>query len=98
VFCSEGNEARRRILAGFCVWPGAAHHENIKENTFMGRKYFDCRGYPAGTKCSIILSADTEDELIEAVVRHNVRVHGDKDTPEFRRLIRADIKEGLPPE
>jgi len=64
----------------------------------MGRKYFDCRGYPVGTKCSVVLSADTEEELIEAVVQHNIRVHGDKDTLEFRRLIRADIKEGAPPE
>jgi len=64
----------------------------------MGRKYFDCRGYPAGTKCSIVLSADTEDELIEAVIQHIVRVHGDRDTREFRKLIRDDIKEGAPPE
>lgn len=64
----------------------------------MGRKYFDCRGYPAGIKCSIIFSADTEDELIETVVRHNIRVHGDKDTAAIRKLIREDIKEELPPE
>ena len=64
----------------------------------MGRKYFDCRGYPAGGKCSMILSADTEDELIEEVVQHNIRVHGDMDTPEFRKLIRDDIKEWAPPE
>ena len=64
----------------------------------MGRKYFDCRGYPVGVKCSMVLSADTEDELIEAVVQHNIKVHGDMDTPEFRKLIRHDIKEGSPPE
>jgi len=62
----------------------------------MGRKYFDCRGYPAGPKCSMVLSADTEVELIEAVVQHNIRVHGDKDTRESRELIRKDIKEGMP--
>jgi len=61
----------------------------------MGRKYFDCRGFPAGPKCSMVLSADTEDELIEAVIRHNIRVHGDKDTREFRELIRKDIKDRL---
>lgn len=64
----------------------------------MGRKYFDCRGYPAGVKCSMILSADTEEELIEAVIRHNIRVHGDMDTPKHRKLIRDDIKDGSPPE
>lgn len=64
----------------------------------MGRKYFDCRGYPVGVKCSMIMSADTEDELLEAVIQHNIRVHGDTDTPELRKLIRQDIKEGPPPE
>ncbi|TFH47556.1 MAG: DUF1059 domain-containing protein [Methanothrix sp.] len=42
----------------------------------------------------MISSADTEDEFIEAVVQHNIRVHGDMDTPEFRKLISDDIKEG----
>jgi predicted small metal-binding protein len=59
----------------------------------MGRKCFDCRGFPAGVKCSIVLSADTEDELIEAVVQHNIAVHGDKDTADFRQMIRNEIKE-----
>ena len=59
----------------------------------MGRKCFDCRGFPAGVKCSIVMSADTEDELIEAVVQHNISVHGDKDTADFRQMIRNEIKE-----
>ncbi len=62
----------------------------------MGRKCFDCRGYQAGVKCSIVLSADTEDELVEAVVHHNCAVHGEKDTEEFRRMIRNEIKECSP--
>ena len=64
----------------------------------MGRKYFDCRSYPAGLKCSIVLSADTEEELIEAVIQHNIRVHGDIDSPEYRKLILDDIKEGAQPD
>ncbi|MDH3869444.1 MAG: DUF1059 domain-containing protein [Desulfuromonadales bacterium] len=69
---------------------------NSGKEEIMGRKYFDCRSYPEGPKCSMILSADTEEELIEEVVKHNIRVHGDNDTKEFRELIRKDIKEGLP--
>lgn len=64
----------------------------------MGRKFYDCRGYPVGIKCSMILSADTENELLEAVVQHNTSVHGEMDTPELRKLILEDIKEGMPPE
>jgi predicted small metal-binding protein len=63
----------------------------------MGRKYFDCRGYPAGPKCTMILSAETEDELVEAVVQHIIKVHGDTDNSELRKLVRDDIKEGASP-
>ncbi len=63
----------------------------------MGRKYIDCRDYPGGIRCSVTLSADTVEELLEAVVQHNTSVHGEKDTAEFRQMIRNEIKEGLPP-
>jgi len=64
----------------------------------MGRMYFDCRDYPGGVKCSVALSADTVDELVEAVVHHNTVIHGEKDTMEFRRMIRNELKEeGLGP-
>lgn len=63
----------------------------------MGRKYFDCRDYPAGVKCSIVMSADTLEELIEAVVQHNTSFHGEKDTEAFRQMIRNEVKEGFPP-
>lgn len=64
----------------------------------MGRMYFDCRDYPGGVKCSVALSADTVDELVEAVVHHNTVIHGEKDTVEFRRMIRDEVKEeGLDP-
>ena len=63
----------------------------------MGRKYFDCRDFPAGAKCSVALAADTVDELIEAVVRHNISIHGENDTEEFRLMIRNEIKDGAPP-
>jgi predicted small metal-binding protein len=63
----------------------------------MGRKYFDCRDYPGGVKCSVALSADTVEELIEVVVHHNSAVHGEKDTEEFRQMISNEVKEGTPP-
>ncbi|PLX97023.1 MAG: hypothetical protein C0621_00860 [Desulfuromonas sp.] len=63
----------------------------------MGRKYIDCRDYPGDIKCSVALSANTEEELLEAVVQHGTTVHGYRDTPEFRAEIRKGFKEGTPP-
>ena len=62
----------------------------------MSRKYIDCRDFP-NSKCTVALSADTEEELVEAVVQHGVKVHGYEDTPEFREEIRKNLKEGSPP-
>jgi predicted small metal-binding protein len=63
----------------------------------MGRKFIDCREYPSEMNCSIAISADNENELIEAAVQHAVAVHGHQDTPEFRATLRQVIKDGTPP-
>jgi predicted small metal-binding protein len=63
----------------------------------MTRKYVDCREQPSETNCTVALSADTEEELVEACVQHAVAVHGHKDTPEFRAEILKGMKEGSPP-
>ncbi len=63
----------------------------------MGRKYIDCRDYPGDVKCSVALSADSADELLEAVVQHGTKVHGYEDTKEFREMIRGGMKNGSPP-
>ncbi|KAI3590285.1 hypothetical protein D9X30_4717 [Cupriavidus sp. U2] len=63
----------------------------------MGRKYIDCRDYPSDTNCTVALSADTEDELLEAAVQHAVQVHQHQDTPELRSQLKTLFKEGAPP-
>jgi predicted small metal-binding protein len=64
----------------------------------MTRKYIDCRDYPQTEKhCTVAISADTEDELMEAAVQHGVQVHGYQDTPDLRKEMKASIKEGSPP-
>jgi len=60
----------------------------------MERYCIDCRDYPGEVKCSLALSADTKEELLEAVVDHGVKVHGYEDTPEFRETIMKDFKKG----
>ncbi|MGE5028220.1 MAG: DUF1059 domain-containing protein [Betaproteobacteria bacterium] len=63
----------------------------------MARKYMDCREYPSEMNCTVTISADSEEELLEASVQHAVAVHKEKDTPEFRKQVRQLIKEGSPP-
>jgi predicted small metal-binding protein len=47
--------------------------------------------------CTIAISADSEEELLEAAVQHAVAVHGHDDSPEFRNQLRGIFKEGTPP-
>jgi len=63
----------------------------------MGRKYIDCREVPSETKCTVAISADSENELLEAAVQHAVAVHKHEDTPEIRKLLRGAMKNGTPP-
>ena len=62
----------------------------------MARKYIDCREFPSETNCTVLISADTEKELLEIAVQHAVATHGHVDTPEFRSELRKAFKEGSP--
>jgi predicted small metal-binding protein len=66
------------------------------EDTTMARKYIDCRLFPSDTKCSVAISADTEDEVVDAATQHAVSVHKHQDSPQLREQIRASIREGNP--
>ena len=59
----------------------------------MARKFIDCREYPSEMDCTVFMSADSEDELLEAAVQHAVSVHGHTDTPELRETLRSMFKE-----
>lgn len=63
----------------------------------MTRKYIDCREVPSTRNCTVAISADTEEELLEASIQHAVSVHNEKDTPELRNEIRKAFREGTPP-
>ncbi len=58
----------------------------------MTRKYIDCRDYPSEMNCTVLLAADSDDELLEAAVQHAVAVHGHTDSPELRAQLRALFK------
>jgi predicted small metal-binding protein len=62
----------------------------------MARKFIDCREQPSESNCSIVISADDDDELVEAAVQHATSVHKHADSPELRSMIRSGLKEGQP--
>lgn len=63
----------------------------------MTRHYMDCRELPSEMNCSIAIAADSDDELLEAVVQHAISVHHHEDTPEFRQQLKQHFHEGTPP-
>jgi predicted small metal-binding protein len=67
-----------------------------KENT-MPRQYLDCRELPSDINCTVAISADRENELLEAAVQHAVAVHKHQDSAGLRDQLRKAFKEGTPP-
>ncbi len=63
----------------------------------MSRYYIDCRDYPSDIGCTVALSADSKEELVDAAIQHGTKVHGYEDTPEFRGEMMKMFKKGSPP-
>jgi predicted small metal-binding protein len=62
----------------------------------MGRVYTDCREHPSEKNCTVVISADGKEELLEASMQHAMSVHGHMDTPESRMQMKQTFKEGNP--
>ena len=56
------------------------------------RKVIDCRRFPAGKPCSIMISG-TEDDVLDLAVLHAKTVHGHEDTPELREQMRSMLQD-----
>jgi predicted small metal-binding protein len=69
---------------------------SIKE-TAMTRHYIDCREFPSEMNCTVAISADNDDELLDAAVQHAVSVHKHTDSPELRSQLRTLFHDGTPP-
>jgi predicted small metal-binding protein len=63
----------------------------------MPRLYVDCREMPSESGCTLALSADSRDELLEAAAAHAVAVHGHTDGPELRDGLAQVIHEEAAP-
>ena len=61
----------------------------------MGRKYMDCteQDAPGEPFCTLTLSADSEEELLEAAISHGINVHGYANTAEFRNKVISQFKD-----
>jgi len=62
----------------------------------MSRKYIDCREFPSESKCTVAISADSEDELIDAAAHHAVQVHGHQDSSDLRTQLKQAVRVGEP--
>ena len=58
----------------------------------MARLVIDCRNYPSENNCTVAISADSKQELLDAAVQHAVAVHGHQDSPQLREQIGQMIK------
>jgi len=56
------------------------------------RKSIDCRDYPSEKNCSLKISG-TDEEVLDAAVRHATSVHGHENTPELREKIKSMLKD-----
>ncbi|QYG92965.1 DUF1059 domain-containing protein [Iamia sp. SCSIO 61187] len=63
----------------------------------MTRMYVDCREMPSEADCTLSISADSEQELLDAAAAHAVAVHGHEDGPELRQGLSEMIHEGAAP-
>ncbi|MHB8876674.1 MAG: DUF1059 domain-containing protein [Myxococcaceae bacterium] len=58
----------------------------------MARKVSDCRDMPSVTGCTLTISGE-EEEVLRAALEHAISVHGEEDSAELRRDIRASLKD-----
>jgi predicted small metal-binding protein len=58
----------------------------------MARVFIDCRDFPSDMNCTVAISADNKNELIDAAAQHAVAVHGHQDSPQLREQIGKMIK------
>ena len=57
----------------------------------MAQQFIACRDYIDDGDCSVVIGADTLEELIEAAVEHAHSTHAEEDTPTLRSYIRQNV-------
>ncbi len=59
------------------------------------RKVMDCRNVPSDIHCTVTI-AGTEEEIMPLAIQHAVTAHGEKDTPELRKMLREHLADESP--
>ena len=69
-------------------------HKTVDVGRALGgrRMRTSCMDFPSESGCTLTLSG-SEEEVVRAAALHAADVHGHEDTPEFRELIRAALRE-----
>lgn len=55
------------------------------------RKFVACRQVLGDQECTVVISAETDEELLEASVQHAAGVHGREDSAELRDIVRGEM-------
>lgn len=61
----------------------------------MVRIFVSCRKVLEDSECTVAISAESAEELIEAAIEHLYASHAEEDTPTLREQIRNAIREGF---
>ncbi len=56
------------------------------------RRVIDCRDHPE-SNCSLAMSGDNENEVMELAVLHATTHHGYQDNEELRKILRSMMKD-----
>lgn len=57
----------------------------------MARMFVSCRRIMDDGRCTVEISAENAEELIEAVIEHAYACHAEEDTPALREQIRGSF-------
>jgi predicted small metal-binding protein len=61
----------------------------------MAQQFVVCREYLHDGDCSIVIGADSLEELVEAAIEHAYATHAEEDTPALRAYIRQNIRSAV---
>jgi hypothetical protein len=80
------------------LWRATGAPYSTPKESIVTRLFIDCREFPSDIHCTVAMSADSEEELLQVAVEHAVSAHGHHDTPELRSALRRMFKAGMPAE
>jgi predicted small metal-binding protein len=58
----------------------------------VAQQFIACRDYIEDGDCSVVIGADTLEELVETAIEHAYLAHGEEDMPALRAHIREHIR------